>query len=469
MTPPPGGGFLLQSPPPETVVTPEGFSEVHRLVARTVTEFVETEVEPHADELEHDAFPLVRQLLRRLGALGFLGVDVPERYGGSGADMVTSLIVSECLSRGSFAVSFGAHTVIGTLPLVYFGTEAQKERYLPAMVRGDLIGAYALTEPGAGSDALASQTRAVLEPSGSHYRLWGTKQFITNAGFADVFVTDAKVDGQHFTGFIVDRDTPGLLVGPEERKMGIRGSSTCSLTLEDARVPVDHVLGEVGGGHRVALNILNIGRLKLAAACLGAGKRALRHALRHSWERRQFGRPIGSFGLIQQKLAEMALRIYLLESLVYRTGGLVEHSRASRPPAEALEEYAVECALAKVYGSEALDMVVDELVQIYGGYGYIEDYPAARAYRGARITRIYEGTNEINRLLVTGMLLRRAARGRLPLREASALPEGSPSGGGPLAEEAAQVALAKRAYGLALREAVDRFGEGLREEQEVLA
>jgi alkylation response protein AidB-like acyl-CoA dehydrogenase len=414
-----GGSFLLTAASPRDVFTPEQFSTEHRLAARTLGDFLEAEVEPRTAELETHNYPLMRDLLRRLGTLGFLGVDVPEAYGGAGLDFITSLLVGETMSRGSFAVAYGAHSVIGTLPLVFFGTEDQKRRYLPGLAAGEIIGAYALTEPTAGSDALAAKTRALGTTDGRGYRLTGTKQFITNAGFADLFTTYAKVDGERFTGFLVERGTRGLEVGPEEHKMGIKGSSTASLFFDQALVPVENVLGEIGGGHRVALNILNMGRLKLAAACIGAAKRALRQAVAYALERQQFGRPIASFGLVQEKLAEMAVRIYVLESMIYRTGGLIQTARevgtGASPALAAVEEYAVECAIDKVYGSEAAGIVVDELVQIYGGYGFIEDYPAARAYRDARISRIYEGTNEINRLLIAGMLLRRARRGRLPL------------------------------------------------------
>lgn len=471
-----GGSFLIATPAPREVYTPEDFSEEHRLTARALGAFLDAEVEPRAAELETHSFPLVRRLLGRLGELGFLGVDVPEAYGGTELDFITSLVVAETMSRGSFAVSFGAHTVIGTLPIVYFGTEEQKRRYLPGMARGEVIGAYALTEPTAGSDALAARTRAVLAAGGRHYLLSGTKQFITNAGFADVFTTYAKVDGERLTAFLVERTAEGLAVGPEEHKMGIRGSSTCSLFFDGARVPAGNVLGEVGAGHRVALNILNAGRLKLGTACLGAAKRALRQAIAYARERRQFGRPIAAFGLVQQKLAEMATRIYLLESMVYRTGGLIQAARRALGPAGALEEYAVECAIGKVYGSEASGLVADEMVQIYGGYGFIEDYPAARAYRDARINRIYEGTNEINRLLIAGMLLRRARRGRLPLfaaiRTASEQVRGAappPASPGPLAEERASLEAAKRACLVVAGAALEKYGEAIQEEQEVLA
>lgn len=477
-----GGGFLITAPSARDVFTPEDFTTEHRLAARSLAEFLDAEVEPRTAELETHNYPLMRRLLRQLGTLGFLGVDIPETYGGTGLDFITSLLVGETMSRGSFAVSFGAHSVIGTLPIVYFGTDDQKRRYLPGLAAGEIVGAYALTEPTAGSDALAARTRAVLTADGRTYRLTGTKQFITNAGFADVFTTYAKVDAERFTGFIVDRATEGLEIGPEEHKMGIKGSSTASLFFDNAPVPADHVLGEIGGGHRVALNILNMGRVKLAAACIGAAKRALRQALVYAQERQQFGRRIASFGLVQEKLAEMAVRIFLLEAMIYRTGGLIETARqASDTAVKSVEEYAVECAIGKVYGSEAAGLVMDEFVQIYGGYGFIEDYPAARAYRDARISRLYEGTNEINRLLITGMLFRRAQRGRLPLLAAcraavDATAAGVPpaageglAGGALLADVVARVGRAKQACLFAAGIAAEKYGEALGEQQEVLA
>ena len=470
-----GGSFLITVPGSGDVFTPEEFSTEHRLAARSLTDFLEAEVDPRAAELEAPNYPLMRQLLRRLGELGFLGVDVPEAYGGSDLDFITSLLVSETMSRGSFAVSFGAHTGIGTLPIVYFGTEQQKRRYLPGLASGETVGAYALTEPTAGSDALGARTRAVAAEDGRAYRLTGTKQFITNAGFADLFTTYAKVDGERFTGFIVERKFEGIEVGPEEHKMGIKGSSTASVFFDDARVPAENVLGEIGAGHRVALNILNIGRLKLAVACTGAAKRALRQAIAYATERRQFGRAIASFGLIQQKLAEMAVRTYLLESMIYRTGGLIEAGRGHGPLVRTVEEYAVECAIDKVYASESADFVMDELVQVYGGSGFIEEYPAARQYRDSRISRIYEGTNEINRLLITGMLLRRAERGRLPLLDACraavdgpAAPRGV-ANGGPLADLRDQIERAKQACLLITGLAMRRHGEAIGDQQEVLA
>ncbi len=477
-----GGSFLISASSPGEVYTPEDCSEEHRLIVRSLNAFLDAEIEPRAAELETHNFPLVRQLLRKLGALGFLGVDIPEAYAGAGLDFITSLLVTETMSRGSFSVAFGAHTVIGTLPIVYFGTEEQKQRYLPGLASADLVGAYALTEPTAGSDALAARTRATPTEDARVYLLSGTKQFITNGWFADVFTTYAKVDGERFTGFIVDRETEGLAIGPEEHKMGIKGSSTTSLFFDNARVPAQNVLGDVGMGHRVALNILNVGRLKLGTACLGAAKRALRHAIAYAGERRQFGRPIASFGLVRQKLAQMAVRIYLLESLVYRSGGLIQSARQTlETPAKAIEEYAVECAIAKVYGSEAAGVVMDELVQIFGGYGYIEDYPAARAYRDVRINRIYEGTNEINRLLISSMLLRRAQRWRLPLIAAlrsaaeTSTTKTRPAGEAasaenePLADEWRLVEMAKQAALSVAGPAVLKYGETLQEQQEVLA
>jgi alkylation response protein AidB-like acyl-CoA dehydrogenase len=476
-----GGSFLITETPADQVFTPEDFTEEHRLIARTAREFTEREIVPHLDRLEAKDWSLTRQLIRKLGEMGFLGIAVPAAYGGSELDMISSLVAAEGLAAGSFGVSYGAHVGIGMEPIVFFGTDEQRRRYLPPMVRGDLIGAYALTEPTAGSDAMAIRTRAVLSPDGRHYLLSGTKQFITNAAFADVFNVFAKVDGDKHTCFIVDRATPGLTVGEEEHKMGIRGSSTASVFLDNARVPVENVLGEVGQGFKIAMNILNMGRFRLAAGCVGAAKQVLRLAVGYARERRQFGRPLVEFGLIQHKLAEMAVRLYAAESMAYRTGGLVEAALAGvhgDPAAamRALEEYAVECAINKVFASEMLDHVADETVQVYGGYGFIEDYPAARAYRDSRINRLFEGTNEINRLLITGMLLRRAQRGRLDLipaalrvaQELTAPPtEEIPSG--PLADERRAVAGAKKATLFVAGAAVQKHLEAIEDQQEVLA
>jgi len=477
-----GGSFLIRETEPRDVFTPEDINEEQRLVGRTVRDFVEQDIVPNLDRLEKKDWPLTRRLLRRLGDLGVLGLEVPSQYGGAELDKVTSLVVSEELTAGSFSVSYGAHVGIGMEPILFFGTEAQRQKFLPKMVRGEVIGAYALTEPTAGSDAMSIRTKAVRSPDGSHYALSGQKQFISNASFADVFTVFAKVDGDKHTAFIVERNTPGFSVGEEEHKMGIQGSSTASLFLENAKIPADQVLGEIGQGFKVAVNILNMGRFKLAAGCIGAGKHVLRLAIRYAGERQQFGRPLNTFGLVKHKLAEMAIRTYIGESMVYRTGGLVNDSLGGlhgnpQEAMRALEEYAVECAMNKVYGSEVLDYVVDEAVQIYGGYGFIEEYPAARAYRDSRINRLFEGTNEINRLLTTGMLLRRAQRGRLDLipaamaiaQELTSPSLGDGTGTGPLGEEQRLVAMVKKAALFAAGVAVQKYLEAIEEQQEVLA
>ncbi len=483
-----GGQWLAEPPAAGEVFTPERFTAEHRLMARTVRTWLQQEVEPLDARLEQKDLALLRDVLRKAAALGVFAVDVPSEYGGMEGDRITGLLLAEIISRGSVSSSVGAHVTIGMLPIVFFGTPAQRARYLPRMVTGELIGAYALTEPTAGSDALSSRTRAVLEPGGAAYRLSGVKQFITNGGIADVFVLYAKVDGSQFTCFLVDRETPGFTVGPEEHKLGIRGSSTTSLFLDDVRVPRENVLGEIGRGHVVALNILNVGRLKLAAGCVGAAKHALRHAVAYATERVQFGRPIASFGLIKQKIAEMATRLYLAESMVYRTGGLVDGAlsgcdlagpEGGRNAARALEEFAPECAINKVFASEMLDFVVDEMVQIYGGYGFIEEYPAARAYRDSRINRLYEGTNEINRLLISAQLLRRAAGGRLPLldagrRAADALGQAADgailTGRGIHDRDEPDPLARMRTVALAcLGRAVDRLGTAVNDQQEILA
>lgn len=473
-----GAGWVLEPPRASQVFTPEHFSDEHRLIARTVRTFLTQDVAPLDARLEQKDLALMREVLQKVGALGVFAADVPPEFGGLGLDQITGLLLAETISRGSLSSSVGAHLTIGMLPIVLFGSRSQRARYLPRMVTGELVGAYALTEPTAGSDALSLRTTAVPDSDGG-YRLTGSKQFITNGGIADVYILYAKVDASKFTCFIVDRQTPGFAVGPEEHKMGLLGSSTTSLFLDNVRVPRENVLGDVGRGHVVALNILNMGRLKLGAGCVGAAKHALRDAARYARERRQFGRPIASFGLIKRKIAEMAIRLYLAESMVYRTGGLLDRALGGidltgdgggAEAARALEEYAAECAINKVFGSEMLDVVVDEMVQIYGGYGFIEDYPAARAYRDARINRLYEGTNEINRLVIAGQVLRRAGRGRLPLldaarRAAAQLGEGAApeEGRGGFLARAKAVALA------CLGRAVDRHGPTFDEPQEILA
>lgn len=494
-TPPPGGGFLLGPSHPGTTWTPERLTEEQRAIRDALAEFIEREIEPRAAALEARRYDAHREVLARLGEAGFLGIEVPVEDGGAGLDRRTAVVVADALGRtGSFAVTYGAHAGIGTLPLVFFGRDDQRARYLPGLAGGRLVGAYALTEPAAGSDAMAIRTRASRLPDG-RYRLDGSKQFITNAGFADLFTVYAKVDGEAFTAFLVERGDPGLGIGPEEEKLGIHGASTCPVLLDGVVVGPERILGEVGQGHRVAFNILNAGRFKLAAACLGTMRPILATAVAYARQRSAFGRPIASFPLVAGKLVGIAARIYAVEALVYRLAGLIDDLAAAAggggEPADptaaglrALEEYAAESSIAKVFASEALDWVVDEFVQVHGGYGYIESYPAARAYRDARINRIWEGTNEINRLLVSQTLLRRAMRGRLDLlgaigRAQEALLGGSmgsipsePSGGrgaAPLPAERARLDGLRTATLLLAGSAFTRFGTGLEEEQEVLA
>jgi len=472
-----GGMWLMEPPGAAAVFTPERFSDEHLMIARTVRTFLAHEIAPLDARLEQKDLPLMRAVIEKIAALGVFAADVPGEYGGLGLDSMTGLLLAETISRGSVSSSVGAHLTIGMLPIVFFGTDAQRRRYLPRLAAAEWIGAYALTEPTAGSDALSLRTTAVADAEGG-FRLSGTKQFITNGGIADVFILYARVDGK-VTCFIVERNTPGFTVGPEEHKMGLRGSSTTSLFLDNVRVPQENVLGEIGRGHAVALNILNVGRLKLGAGCVGAAKHALHDAVAYARERHQFGRPIASFGLIKQKIAEMTLRLYLAESAVYRAGGLLDRALADvdlggddrgRLAGRALEEYAPECAINKVFGSEMLDGVVDEMVQIYGGYGFIEDYPAARAYRDARINRLYEGTNEINRLVIAGQLLRRAAAGRIPLTDAAkdaaaGLGEAANARSAP---ETDVLVRAKSVVLACLGRAVDRHGASLDEHQEIL-
>ncbi|MGZ6341330.1 MAG: acyl-CoA dehydrogenase family protein [Candidatus Limnocylindrales bacterium] len=487
---PQGGAFLVGPTEPASVFTPERLSDEQRAIRQAVEAFVVREVEPRRAAIEGKDFATHRALMRRLGEDGFLGVDVPEVYGGAGLDRVTSVVVTEALAPAeSFAVTYAAHTGIGTLPLVFFGTDEQRTRWLPGLAAGELIAAYALTEPSTGSDAQAIRTKATRQADGS-FSLYGSKQFITNAGFADLFTVYAKVDGEHFTGFLVERDTPGLTIGPEEHKLGMHGTSTCPLTFEGVRVPADHVLGEIGQGHRIAFNVLNVGRFKLAAAALGGMKPAVGIACRYAKERVAFGRPIIGFPLVAAKLVEMAQRTYAVESMVYRIAGLIDERLASVEHGEdagasteavrkALEEYVVECSIAKVFASEESGSVVDELVQVHGGYGYIEDYPAARAYRDARINRIWEGTNEINRLLVPGTLIKRAVQGRLdllgPARRAQEALLAGPSfdhddaDDAPLAEETRLVEGLRTVTLLLAGAAFQRHGVAIQEQQELLA
>ncbi len=472
-----GGGFLLESTPAEEVMTPEDFNEEQRMIAQTARDFMEKEVLPHAEKLEKQDFDLLRGLMQKAGELGLLGADVPEAYGGLGLDKVSSMLIAENVSvEGSFGATWGAHTGIGTLPIVFFGNEEQKQKYLPKLATGEWIGAYALTEPHAGSDAMNIKTKAVKSEDGQHWILTGQKQFITNAGLADIFTVFAKVDGEHFTGFLMERGTPGLTIGEEEKKMGVKGSSTRPLFLDKARIPVGNVLGEIGKGHRIAFGILNIGRYKLGVAAVGAAKKALQNAVQYASERTAFGRPIIQFPLIQQKIGRMALEIFVTESMAYRLAGLMDEAlKLIDDPLKAVAEFAVESSILKVYGSEMLDFAVDETVQIYGGYGFIEEYPAARAYRDSRINRIWEGTNEINRMLIPGMLLRKAMKGELPLmpavaKVASEVITYTPQPGtDDFGEELEALAVLKKITLMVAGLAAQKFGDALEEEQEILS
>jgi alkylation response protein AidB-like acyl-CoA dehydrogenase len=472
-----GGSFLIEDRLPEDIFTPEDFTEEHRQIAKTTLEFTANEVMPLADKIEAKDFTVTRALLRKAGELGLMSVDVPEQYGGLQMDKVTSALIAESMSQlASFSVAFSAHSGIGTLPVVWYGTPAQKEKYLPKLATGEWIGAYALSESSSASDAMNARTRATLSADGKHYVLNGEKMWITNSGFADVFTVFAKVDGEKMTAFIVERGTPGLTVGPEEHKLGIRGSSTCPLILADCRVPVENVLGEIGKGHHIAFNILNIGRFKLGAACVGGARHGLQNAVRYAKDRKAFGKSISEFGLIQEKLAESAVGIYAGESMTYRTIGMIDAAldgvEATADIQKRIEEYAVECSILKVWGSEMLDMVVDHVVQIYAGYGYVEEYPAERAYRDSRINRIFEGTNEINRLIITGWLMKRAMSGQLPLLPAiKKIMDEVMSG--PSASDAegprALLAAARKLTLFAAGAASQKYMQGLADQQEIVA
>ena len=481
-----GGSFLLETRQPQEVFTPEDFSEQHRLIAQTAEEFAQNEIIPNIEEMEHKDFTIVRQLLKKAGELGLSGVEIPEAYGGLEMDKVTAAVIADHIAKyAGFATTWGGHTGIGTLPIVYFGTEEQKKKYLPRLAAGEMVGAYALSEATSGSDALNCRARAVLAADGKSYILNGEKMWITNAGFADLFTVFAKVDGEKFTAFLVERTFRGFSVGAEEHKMGIRGSSTCPIILNDCLVPTENLLGEIGKGHLIAFNILNIGRFKLGAMCVGGARSSLDNTVGYAKQRKAFGKVIADFGLVREKLANMAALIYVGESLVFRTVGmmdtalgLVDKSAAdsAKLTLKAIEEYAVECSIIKVWASEMVDYVVDETVQIYGGYGFVEEYPAERAYRDARINRIFEGTNEINRLIITGFLLKRAMTGQLSLMaaikqlmdEVLAGPSPDDDMEGPLAEERKLVAAAKKIGLFAAGAATQKYMQQIEQQQEIM-
>lgn len=482
-----GSLFFMEEMPAAEVFTPEDFSEEHLMIIKTLESFIKNEVVPNIDALEHKDWELTRRLMLQAGELGFLGVDIEEEYGGSELDHIASLIVCEYSAlSGSWGLCLNDHTGIGSMPLVFFGNKAQKQKYLPALATGEKIGCYALTEPGAGTDAMAIQTTAVLSPDGKYYMLSGTKQYVTNGGFADVIFTYAKIDGDKMTAFILERDFEGISFGAEEKKMGLRGTSTCSIFLDGAKVPVENVVYEIGRGHIVAFNILNLGRFKLGAGSVGVAKLAMESSVGYSKERVQFGKPICQFGLIKHKIAEMATKTYMAESMVYRTGGLIDNIFATvdrtaedsgRQSANSIFEYVVECSINKVYCSEILGYVADEAVQIYGGYGYCEDYPVERIYRDNRIFRIFEGTNEINRLLIIGQLVRKALKNEIPLlpvaekvrEEVPAMEPLSPSSGdGPLGYQRRLVERAKKIFLFLCGGAAQKYGMALEEEQEIL-
>jgi len=480
-----GGEWLIQSSDADSVFSPERLTEEHRLIGRTAQEFVDNEVLPKLEQLETKDWALSRELVRLAASLGLLGVDVPEAYGGLGLDKVTSLVVSEKLARAaSFGATFGAHANLTIVPLVLFGNEAQKQKYLPRLLSGEIIGAYGLSETGSGSDALGARTKATRQPDGS-FLLNGEKMWITNGGFADLFVIFCKVDGDQFTALLVEREW-GVKSGKEEHKMGLHGSSTTALIFQDVKVPAENVLSEVGKGHKVAFNVLNFARFKLGAMCGGGAIGAIAESAKYAAARRQFGQAIASFGAIKHKLGEMVVRTYAIESLLYRTAGLVDARIAATPhdatdgsaALAAFEEYAVEASIAKVAGSEALNYVLDENIQIHGGNGYVHDYPAERHFRDARVNRIFEGTNEINRLLIPGMLIRRAVKGDLPLIPAAKAlqeellgPPSMPAAGdadGVLADERRAVAAFKKTALMVFGVAMQTYGAKLTDEQEVL-
>jgi butyryl-CoA dehydrogenase len=484
-----GGSFLLESRTPAEVFTPEDLSDEQRQVAATAARFARDEIQPAVAAIEDKQPGVLPALLRKAGELGLTAIDIPEEYGGMGLDKISSTLITDHISvLASFSTAFGAHIGIATLPLVWYGTEEQKQRYLPRLATAECIGGYALSEASSGSDAMNIRTRATLSPDGVHYILNGEKQWITNCGIAGLFTVFAKIDGEKFSAFLIERDTPGLTVGAEEHKLGIRGSSTCPLVLDNCKVPAANLLGEPGKGHHIAFNVLNVGRFKLGVACVGGARQALGHMVRYAKERHAFGKSIAEFGLIQRKISASATRLYAAESMAYRTAGMIdagleqlgsEQAHTPRQVQRRIEEYAVECSILKVYGSEMLALVADELVATMGGFGYVEDYPAERCYRDARINRIFEGTNEINRLIITGWLMKRAMSGQLPLLpairrlmdEVTQPPSFDEATGAaePLAREAGLLAGVKKIAMFAAGVASQRFMATLQDQQEVMA
>jgi butyryl-CoA dehydrogenase len=484
-----GGSFLLESRTPAEIFTPEDLNEEQRQIAATATQFARDEILPTAADIEAKKPGVLAALMRKAGELGLTSVDVPEEYGGMGLDKVSSTLITDHLSiLASFSTAFGSHIGIATLPLVWYGTEEQKRRYLPGLASGECIGAYGLSEASSGSDAMNIRARATFSADGSRYILNGEKHWLTNGGIAGLFTVFAKIDGEKFSAFLIERGTPGLTVGAEEHKMGIRGSSTCPLVLTDCKVPAANLLGEPGKGHHIAFNVLNVGRFKLGVACIGGARHALAQMIRYAKERVAFGKPIAGFGLIQAKISASATHLYAAETMAYRTAGMIDARMAEMTPEQAtlpretqrrIEEYAVECSILKVYGSEMLSLVTDELVATMGGYGFVEDYPAERFYRDARINRIFEGTNEINRLIITGWLMKRAMSGQLPLLAAIkklmdevTQPPSFEVGTGEtelLAREAEVLAAVKKMALFAAGVASQRFMTALQEQQEVMA
>src|SRR5580765_4212571 len=475
-----GGAWLLESTPASAVLTPEKLTDEHRLIGQTTEQFVEQEAAPALDRLEQHDWSVARALLKRCGELGLLGVDVPEEYGGLALDKVTSLIVSERMSKAaSFGATFGAQANLTVLPLMLFGTPAQQQQYLPKLLTGELVGAYCLSETGSGSDALGAKTKAMRQADGS-FILNGEKMWITNGGIADVFIVFAKVDGELFTAFIVERAFGGVTNGKEEHKMGLHGSSTTAVILQDVKVPAENLLGEIGKGHKVAFNVLNFGRFKLGGGCSGGARDAIGESAKYAAQRKQFGQTIASFGAIKHKLGEMVARTYAGESFIYRTAGMIDAriggAKDGATAAAVLEEYAVEASIAKVAGSEALNFVLDENIQIHGGNGFVRDYPAERHYRDARVNRIFEGTNEINRLLIPGMLAKRAVKGDLPIIPAARAlqdellgpPAVAAGDDGPLAEERRALETFKKTALMVFGIAMQTYGTKLADQQEVL-